>query len=279
MLNKKRYSLVLATLGRKETVERFLESVQKQTYPRDLIQVVIVDQNRDSLLDDIVAKYESAISIQHIKSPVLGLSVNRNFGLNAATGDVVAFPDDDCQYPPELIDTVDRALTEDDLDFVMGKIWDPEKNVPAIRKWPDARIKINRFNFYRLTSSITLFTRLKAQRFDERFGLGAKFGSNEDAIYVLSMLSAGARGVYLPNMRIYHEDQPISTLDRKKVAGYAMGFGHFVREYRCTATLAIFALSIAFQALGFIKALACLDFRTASLRTTSLKARIVGFIS
>src|SRR6202034_4489661 len=41
-------------------------------------------------------------------------------------------------------------------------------------------------------------------RFDERFGLGARFGSSEDVDFVLRALFAGFRGWYDPSVLVYH---------------------------------------------------------------------------
>lgn len=279
MANKVKYSLILATLGRGETVERFLESLSAQTYSLDAVEIIIVDQNKDGRLDDIVFRYQRVLNLTHVKSEVLGLSVNRNIGLDRAIGEIVAFPDDDCEYPADLLSNVDASFTETNAKFILGSIWDAKQGRPAIRRWPGSPAVLNRFNFYRLTSSITLFSQDKAQRFDERFGLGAPFGSNEDVIFVYSLLKSGNSGVYLPNIRVYHEDQPLSSLESRKVASYAKGFGRFAREYASVHILAIFLASVLFQTIGFVKSCLFFDFQTAGLRATSIKWRILGYFA
>jgi glycosyltransferase involved in cell wall biosynthesis len=274
---KYKFSLVLATLGRRDTVDRFLETLLAQDYPLDLVEIIIVDQNKDGLLDNVVEKYSSRLDIKHVKSPTPGLSLNRNLGMDRATGEIIGFPDDDCEYPADLLGTVETAFQDTNADLLLGRIWDQKQGKPAIRPWPDKTIKLNTFNFYRLTSSITLFTKVRAQRFDERFGLGAQFGSNEDAIFVYSVLRSGSAGVYLPKIKVYHEDQPMSALTEEKVASYAAGFGKFAREYSSVSVLAIFFSSVLFQALHCVKAFALFDMKAAGLRATSLRSRVRGF--
>lgn len=274
---KYKFSLVLATLGRRDTVDRFLETLLAQDYPLDLVEIIIVDQNKNGLLDDVVEKYSSRLNITHVKSPTPGLSLNRNLGMDRATGEIIGFPDDDCEYPADLLGIVETAFQGTNADLLLGRIWDQKQGKPAIRSWPDKTIKLNTFNFYRLTSSITLFTKVRAQRFDERFGLGAQFGSNEDAIFVYSVLRSGSAGVYLPEIKVYHEDQPMSALTEEKVASYAAGFGRFAREYSSIPVLAIFFSSVIFQALHCVKAFALFDMKAAGLRATSLRSRVRGF--
>ena len=274
---KYKFSLVLATLGRRDTVDRFLETLAEHDYPLDAVEVIIVDQNKNDLLDDVVNKHSSILNIKHVKSPTPGLSLNRNLGMDRAAGEIIGFPDDDCEYPGDLLRIVGAAFQETKADLLLGRIWDQKQGKPAIRSWPDKKIALNTFNFYRLTSSITLFTRAKTHRFDERFGLGAKFGSNEDIIFVYSLLRLGLSGLYLPEIKVYHEDQPMSALTEGKVASYAAGFGRFAREYCSVSVLAIFLSSVIFQALHCAKAFALFDMKAAGLRATSLRARVRGF--
>lgn len=272
------YSLILATYGRCETVDRLLATLAAQTYSMGAVEIIIVDQNRDGKLNDIVERWQTRLNITHILSPVMGLALNRNIGLNAARGEIVAFPDDDCEYPTATLEFVDRAFATHGVDFLLGNIWDNEKKVQAIRAWPADEIAVNAHNFYRLTSSITMFTRYRNLRFDERFGLGAQYGSNEDAIYVLSHLTAGKRGRYLPGLTIHHEHQSADNLGLDKVASYAAGFGHFVREYLSAPTAVIFLLSVGFQALGWLCALVKRDKRAMRMRAISLKHRCLGLL-
>lgn len=274
---KYKFSLVLATLGRRDTVDRFLETLEAQDYPLDFVEVIIVDQNKNGLLDSVVEKYSTRLDIKHVKSPTPGLSLNRNLGMDRAAGEIIGFPDDDCEYPADLLRIVETAFQETNADLLLGRIWDQKQGRPAIRPWPNKTINLNTFNFYRLTSSITLFTKVKAQRFDERFGLGAQFGSNEDAIFVYSVLRSGSAGVYLPKIKVYHEDQPMSALTEEKVASYAAGFGRFAREYSSFSVLAIFLSSVIFQALHCVKSFALFDMKAAALRATSLRSRVRGF--
>src|SRR5208282_276228 len=46
--------------------------------------------------------WEDRIAIRRLRSSP-GLSHARNVGLDAATGEVLAFPDDDCRYSPSLL--------------------------------------------------------------------------------------------------------------------------------------------------------------------------------
>ncbi|QXF36025.1 hypothetical protein CE143_24715 [Photorhabdus luminescens] len=274
-----KFSLVLATLGRINPVDDFLQSICVQDYPIELIEVVVVDQNIEPVLDDVIRKYNDHISITHIRSSVTGLSVNRNIGIRHCSGDIISFPDDDCLYPADTLRKVAKYMSEKKLSFILGKIWDNKINKDAFRSWPSKNKRITKWNFYRLTSSITLFTKVHDIYFDERFGVGAKYGSNEDTAFIYTLLCNSYSGNYNKDVVIYHEDQPINKLPMNKVASYSYGFGKFSRCYLSVPILYIFFLSLLFQIINMLISFVKIDRDSLIYRFISFKKRLYGFMS
>ena len=68
-------SLILATKGRVEEVDRFIRSLADQGH--DDLELVVVDQNKDSRLDVILADAKLLFPIIHLRSKS-GLSHARN---------------------------------------------------------------------------------------------------------------------------------------------------------------------------------------------------------
>ena len=91
------FDLVVATVGRTDELARLLESLEAQGYPR--VRVIVVDQNADERLQELLLR--SNVSVEHVRAEA-GLSRARNTGLELVDADLVAFPDDDCVYPPGL---------------------------------------------------------------------------------------------------------------------------------------------------------------------------------
>ena len=113
----------MGTLGRTDEPRRFLESLALQTCRN--ARLIVVDQNPDDRLVAVIAAFESDIPILHLHSEV-GLSRARNAGLRHVQADLVAFPDDDCWYPPDLLERVTRVLAERPLlDGVHGRGVEP----------------------------------------------------------------------------------------------------------------------------------------------------------
>jgi glycosyltransferase involved in cell wall biosynthesis len=94
------FSLIVATLGRTRELENLFESLASQAYPN--LECIIVDQNPDRRVKEIVDLWKDVLKLRVIDSAP-GLSRARNVGLTAATGDILAFPDDDCWYSQSLL--------------------------------------------------------------------------------------------------------------------------------------------------------------------------------
>jgi glucosyl-dolichyl phosphate glucuronosyltransferase len=58
-------------------------------------QLVIVNNNCTDNTDAVVARYAKKLPITYVKEPRPGLSIARNTGLQAATGKLIIFTDDD----------------------------------------------------------------------------------------------------------------------------------------------------------------------------------------
>ena len=98
-----RFSLVLGTVSRTWELERFLVSLNAQTY-RDF-ELIVVDQNPDDRLVPLLAACADGFPTTHLRSE-RGLSRAKNVGIEAASGAVIGFPDDNCEFPPRLLEKV-----------------------------------------------------------------------------------------------------------------------------------------------------------------------------
>ena len=77
-------------------------------YPRDRLELLVVDDGGDMPLEPLVARHGDGVRARVITQPNSGPSAARNTGLAAASGEVVAFLDDDCEPDPAWL----RVLAE-----------------------------------------------------------------------------------------------------------------------------------------------------------------------
>ncbi|MFH1727507.1 MAG: glycosyltransferase family 2 protein [Pseudomonadota bacterium] len=272
-----KFSLILATYGRKAEIERFLQSLVVQELDSSEFEIIIVDQNDKIQLESLVRKYENKLNIKHLKIKEKGLSLARNKGLEISSGEIIAFPDDDCEYYPSTLSIVANKFCNDhSIDILLGKIVDKDGN-NIIRNWSSMEFAISIFNFYTNLSSITIFIKITGFSFDEDFGVGAKYGSCEDVDLIFSFLKEKNRLIYYPDVIVYHPDQGVDNIDIQKISKYGIGFGAFCRKHIGLLTLNMFISIVAYHFLKLIISLIKVDFKNVIKRWSYIKSRIKGF--
>jgi GT2 family glycosyltransferase len=82
-------------------------------YPRDRLEVLVVDDGGETPLDAVVAPFRSDLTLTLIRQPNAGPAAARNAGAERARGEYLAFTDDDCLPDPswlmELVQVLSRA--------------------------------------------------------------------------------------------------------------------------------------------------------------------------
>lgn len=85
-------SVVVASYNGARTLKSCLDSLQALNYPD--YEVILVDDGSTDTTPQLAASYKS---ILYIRQANKGLSVARNTGIAAATGEIIAFTDSDCR--------------------------------------------------------------------------------------------------------------------------------------------------------------------------------------
>jgi glycosyltransferase involved in cell wall biosynthesis len=272
-------SLIVATLGRYDEVERLLTSLARQTINRRRFEVIIVDQNDAIDLTPIITTFSKHLTIAHIRSTTHGVAVNRNKGLAIAKGGIVAFPDDDCTYYGDTLERVlDHYQQEPDSVLVLGSVYDRNSNQPVIRRWPNHAIRATPANVFFLYSSITIFSRLRSLLFDERLGAGARYGSYEDADYVFRALQYGPVQ-YSPAVQVWHSDMNARLMSRAKIRAYGVGFGAFVAKHFTIYSIALFIMALGYHVCMAVKSALFFDAKGTGAHFISITSRVSGVVS
>ena len=225
------FDLVVATVGRTDELAAFLGSVGAQEYPG--VRVLVVDQNEDERLEPVLSS--PPVEVVRVSAP-RGLSRARNAALPFLRGDVVAFPDDDCAYPPGLLHrVVERLAADASLDGVTGRAVANDDSVSA--SWRPDPARLRRDDLWNRAISFTIFLRRSVVEFvgafDEQLGLGSgtPWHSAEEIDYLVRAIDSGARIEYDPTLIVRHdvrEDTPAIGLRDGASVGYVLrkhGYG------------------------------------------------------
>lgn len=220
-------SLVLCTLGSTHYLKNFLESLSIQTHKN--IELIIVDQNKDTRVNDILSDYKKEIEIIHLKSEP-GLSKSRNLGIVNITGNIVGFPDDDCIYPKDLLENIVLEFKQKKYDVLSIKMTNSVKGGRKIQNHTKSKW-VKRKDVKKLMASISMFYTkkvvLEVGFFDEKLGLGSKtvFKGSEDYDYPIRAINLGYKIYYDRSIEVYHPWDNIEQQREKDEIKRAFGGG------------------------------------------------------
>ena len=273
-----KFSLIVATYGRKSELEALLISLTLQTVNRSEFEVIIVDQNETDLITSLAEQYTRHLNLKYIRSQRKGLSYNRNLGIAQASGSYIAVPDDDCEYYADSLQKAGEQLAALKYpDMLIGRVFNRQQNKAVFKRTPAGVCEINRSNFYALVSSIALFFKNGSGRFDEDFGIGEKYHSNEDGDLILDFLSKNKRVFYTPEVEFNHPPYDASNMGLDKLYKYGIGFGALCKKHASFNVLFLYLKVIVFQLLMMAKSILVFSPLQVKRRWYALKGRLAGF--
>ena len=263
--------LVVATVGRTDELGRFLDSIEAQGYGP--LRVIVVDQNEDERVAEIA--HGRGFELVHERAE-RGLSRARNAGLGQIESDLVAFPDDDCVYPPGLLERVAERFGDSRLDGLTGRAVDSEGRSSA--SWKSDPALLTDDNLWNRAISFTIFLRREVvQRvgaFDERLGLGSTdpWSSGEEIDYLIRAVRDGARIEYDPSLVVRH---PVRQDDPRVGARDGASVGYMLRKHRYPAR--VVARMLVRPLGGMLASLVRLDGSRAGYQLATFRGRARGY--
>ena len=218
-------SIIIPSHNRSSSLRRALDALKSQTYPIDLLEVIVV---ADSCIDDTLAMlqdYKAPFKLHSFEVNCRTASMTRNQGAASATGELLLFLDDDIEALPPLVESHVRTHQEHPGCAVMGPY--PPKLHGATRyfdvevrswwedKFYDMSLPDHRFTYEDLLSgnlslNAELFARLDG--FDSTFG-----NAHEDYEFGIRLLKADVPFVFAAEAVGYHYEHETNSLDRSFV--------------------------------------------------------------
>jgi glycosyltransferase involved in cell wall biosynthesis len=271
------FDLVVATVDRTEELQRLFESLERQVHPA--FRVLLVDQNEDGRLDEIIGRHPS-LDVKRLRAP-RGLSRARNAALQYVRAELVAFPDDDCAYPDDLLQRVARRFAVDaSLGGLTGRAADLSGH--SAPSWPLDAVEVTRENLWRRAISFTIFLRSSAVGvvgpFDEQLGLGSgqPWSSGEETDYLIRALDTGVRIEYDPQFVVLRDEKAFAPAAlRSAGAREGASIGYLLRKHRYSAGTVgkMFVRPLG----GAAVAVARRDPARARFHLSTLRGRIAGY--
>ena len=109
-------SVIVAAYNGARTLKLCLDSLQRLNYPD--YEIILVDDGSTDTTPQIAASFPNVRRIRHEKN--FGLSVARNTGIAAASGEIIAFTDSDCRADEDWLHYLVGALVNREFAGVGG---------------------------------------------------------------------------------------------------------------------------------------------------------------
>ena len=100
-------SAIVCTFNRARFLDQAVESLADQSLDRRDYEILVVDNGSKDETRRLVEEKIAAIpNLRYLHEPRMGLSIARNLGVANATGDLIAFLDDDAIACPDWLNTI-----------------------------------------------------------------------------------------------------------------------------------------------------------------------------
>ena len=225
---------MIPTFGRLALLKEMLETLYACEPPPD--EILVVDGHPELLAEEVTAHFTARPAPPELRylTSEKSSTKQRNVGIDAATGDVIVFADDDVRVEPNVFAILDEAYRDPSVVGATGKIVEPPNRriggkqslVRRLLFAGGAEGSFTRFGYPRYVQDLDQPTDVEvmqgafmsarrddaaAVRFDERLG-GYALAEDEDFSYRLSQ-----RGCvrYLPEAVVFHRQTGFASQDQR----------------------------------------------------------------
>lgn len=213
-------SVIVVTYNDREKLLRCLASLEAQHWPRDRLQLIVVDDGSTDGTADAVRRDHPGVEL--VVKENSGADNSRNHGLDRATGEIIALIDADCTAPPDWLAGLAAGLDEFDAPVIGGRILHPDGFWARM-------IGISDFGEFQGTSPKTVSNiptcNLGARRtlFD-RFRFDGKARIGGDVLFACRLRQAGIRLRYDPRIVVHHHPRADRRAFFDRARRYGAGF-------------------------------------------------------
>lgn len=203
-------SILVPTYNEADIIRFKLLNLYKVNYPRELIQIIIVDSNSDDntigIVNNFINNYPDINVKIYVEKKRSGKSAALNSALKYCNGDIVIVSDADCFWPPDIL----RKSLPFLADSTVGAISGPKILVNPNKSWvtKSEATYLNSMNLVKLGESkvaSTLFFEGGFAAYKRRalMSFDPYDTGSDDCGTVIHFIENGYRTILVPEARFY----------------------------------------------------------------------------
>jgi glycosyltransferase involved in cell wall biosynthesis len=107
-------SVIIPTRNMRETLKPAIESLFRQSYPKERYEIIVVDNSSNDGTEEMVAslQQDAPCALRFFRKADEGPGSARNLGIMNARGDVIAFTDADCEPAGDWLECMTAAFAD-----------------------------------------------------------------------------------------------------------------------------------------------------------------------
>ena len=194
-----RVSIIVATRNNEQTINECLGAIFELNYPKDSLEVIVVDGCSTDATVEIAEKYLVKVVSEPLNAPAA-----YNFALKMIRNEVLGFVDADAKVEKEWLNTLVTYLDDPQVAGISGGIetWNTEnpwaRSIGYDLKNRYARLRKNALRI------ATMNLLLKKSVIEEVGGFDEKLPSQYDTDLGFRITSRGYKILYEPDAKCYH---------------------------------------------------------------------------
>ena len=216
-------SLIVCTKNRARFLPFALESFSRLQV-REPWELIVVNNGSTDDTQAMLEKFacSDAAHIKLVFEAKAGLANAQNAGLKVATGDIIAFTDDDCYPEPDYLEQIKTCFAQKPISYLGGRVllFDPQDAAITIQTRED-RVEMPPYCFVptgAIHGAAFAFTRAALDQlggFDPDLGIGGTLNSGNDINALIRCSALGFSGAYDPRPVVYHHHRRKPGLDEQ----------------------------------------------------------------
>lgn len=199
-MEKTQLSVIIATHNSEELIERCLNSLTTQSFPRENFEIIVVD---DGSTDKSVEIAKRAGADKVIQTEPCSLAQARNIGVKNSAADNFAFLDSDCEAKDGWVRVIIRELKN--VDALSGPILNgnPQSHIA----WAEYFVEFGGFHEFKKRSPIRFLPGCNGACTKNAFMKSGGFTdlhACDDVLFGESLRKVGVEPYFIPEMHIKH---------------------------------------------------------------------------
>jgi poly-beta-1,6-N-acetyl-D-glucosamine synthase len=116
-------SIIIPARNEEENIEALLQSIANQTYPKELFEVIVVDDNSTDSTAAIARKF-SFVKLVPLKENSINSYKKKaiEIGIAAAIGELIVTTDADCTLTPEWLSVIENFYNQTGSVFIVAPV-------------------------------------------------------------------------------------------------------------------------------------------------------------